>query len=320
MKKALVFVEAKDNQLKKSSLELLSLFQGSDYEVHACAIGSGVSSLNDELAKWNVQHFHAADSDNLKDYNPEVYRQALVEVFEKCQPQLVVASSNMLGRDVFPRIAAKFDCAYMSDVTEISVSPELTVHRPLYSGKCSAQVCFTDESCRVLLIRPNQISVVQPSGGGSCQLESFTPTGTSGKTSLEKVERGESEKLDLTEADVIVSGGRGLKEADNFKLLHDLAEPLAGTVGASRAVVDLGWVPHSMQVGQTGKTVAPTLYIAAGISGAIQHLAGMNGSKVIVAINKDEKAPIFQKATYGLVGDLFDIVPLLTEKLKAVKS
>jgi len=294
MKKALIFIEAKDNKLKKSSVELLSLLQGSVYEVHACAIGSSVSRLNDELGAWGVKNFYAAESDALKDYNPEIFRQALVEVFEKCQPQLVLASSNMLGRDIFPRIAAKFDCAYMSDVTEISVSPDLIVRKPLYSGKCSAQVCFTDESCRILLIRPNQIDVVQPSGSGSSSLDSFSPAGTPGK--------------------------RGLKEADNFKLLHDLADPIHGTVGASRAVVDLGWVPHSMQVGQTGKTVAPTLYIAAGISGAIQHLAGMSGSKVIVAINKDEKAPIFQKATYGLVGDLFDIVPLLTEKFKAVKS
>ena len=274
----------------------------------------------DELKSWGAAQVHMNTDEKLAHYNPELYRQFFVQVFEAVQPQLVLASSNMLGRDLFPRIAAKFDCAYMSDITEISLHPELTVRRPMFAAKCSAQVSFTDESCKVLLVRPNQVPVAEANKSGSAVASEVAISGTPGKAELQSVEQGESEKLDLTEASVIVSGGRGLKEADNFKLLNDLAEPLNATVGASRAVVDLGWVPHSMQVGQTGKTVAPNLYIACGISGAIQHLAGMSGSKVIVAINKDDKAPIFQKATYGIVGDLFEVLPVLTEKIKAVRS
>lgn len=320
MKKALIFIDSKNGALKKSAHELLSLFSAGTYEVHAVAIGSQVSGLKDELGKWGVSHFHCAEDAKFENYNPEVFRQALVQTFEAVSPDLVLASSNMLGRDIFPRLAAKFDCAYMSDITEIALEPEFVVRRPMYSGKCMAQVSFTDESCKILLIRPNQIPVVEPQQSSSPQVESISVAATPGSTLLQSVEHGESEKLDLTEADIVVSGGRGLKDAENFALLEALAKPLNGTVGASRAVVDLGWVPHSMQVGQTGKTVAPTLYIAAGISGAIQHLAGMSGSKVIVAINKDEKAPIFQKATYGMVGDLFEIVPKLTEKIAAVKG
>ena len=320
MKKVLVFVEEKGGELKKSSQEILSLFQGADWEVHACALGAPASQLTASLGSWGVGHFHLAASEQLNDYNPESYRQFMAQVIETVEPNLILASSGMMGRDLFPRLAAKFDCAYMSDVTEISVQPELTVRRPMYAGKCSAQVSFTDESCKILLIRPNQIPVASASGSGSPEVHEVSISGTSGKIELKSIEKSTSEKADLTEADVIVSGGRGLKEAENFKLLEELADPLNATVGASRAVVDLGWVPHSMQVGQTGKTVAPSLYIAAGISGAIQHLAGMSGSKVIIAINKDEKAPIFQKATYGIVGDLFEVVPKLAEKIKAVKS
>jgi electron transfer flavoprotein alpha subunit len=201
----------------------------------------------------------------------------------------------------------------------MEVGESLEVKRPLYAGKCTAQVTFTDDSAKIVLLRPNQIRLVDANESGSPENVTLDWPKLSGNTETVSIEEGESEKLDLTEAEVIVSGGRGLKEADNFKLLHDLAEPMNATVGASRAVVDLGWVPHSLQVGQTGKTVAPNLYFAVGISGAIQHIAGMSGSKNIVAINKDEKAPIFQRATYGIVGDLFEVVPLLTEKIKSVK-
>lgn len=317
MMNALVFVEFAGNKIKKSSLEALSAVQGSD--ITTCALGAGSDALTEELQKWGSKKHFSCTDDIAQKYNPEVFQSFVNKVVEQTSPQLIVSSSNNLGRDIFPRVAAKFDMAFMSDVTEMSLQDALVVKRPLYAGKCSAQVTFTDDSAKIILLRPNQISLVEPQASSSIENVSITLESGSGKSETLSVEKGESEKLDLTEAETIVSGGRGLKEADNFKLLYDLADTLGATVGASRAVVDLGWVPHSLQVGQTGKTVAPNLYIAVGISGAIQHLAGMSGSKNIVAINKDEKAPIFQKATYGIVGDLFDVVPVLTEKLKSLK-
>ncbi len=318
MKKALVFLETHENKVKKSSLEGLSVLFGKGFEVVSCAFGQGSDQL-DELNQWGVKkHYFNTDEQSQK-YNPEQYKMAIQSVIEKENPELIIASSNNLGRDIFPRLAAKNDFAYMSDVTEMELGENVEVKRPLYAGKCTAQVTFTDDSAKIILLRPNQIRLAEANDSSQTEnikLDWPTPSANSETVSIEQ---GESEKLDLTEAEVIVSGGRGLKEAENFKLLHDLAEPMNATVGASRAVVDLGWVPHSLQVGQTGKTVAPNLYFAVGISGAIQHIAGMSGSKTIVAINKDEKAPIFQRATYGIVGDLFDVVPKLTDKIKSIK-
>jgi electron transfer flavoprotein alpha subunit len=186
----------------------------------------------------------------------------------------------------------------------------------MYSGKAFATVNFENSPIKIVLMRANQLPVENADTSKSANVVEHTNATTDLKTLIKEIVKGASEKLDLTEANIIVSGGRGLKEAANFKMLNDLAEVLGATVGATRAVVDAGWVGHGMQVGQTGKTVAPTLYIAVGISGAIQHLAGMGSSKVIVAINNDANAPIFQKATYGIVGDAFDIVPKLTEEFK----
>ena len=186
----------------------------------------------------------------------------------------------------------------------------------MYAGKCTAGVEFKSSDTKMVLMRPNQLPVGAPEGKKSTQVKDVAAPAVDLKTLVKQVVKGASAKLDLSEANIIVSGGRGMKEPANFKMLEELADVLGATVGASRAVVDAGWVPHGMQVGQTGKTVAPTLYIAAGISGAIQHLAGMSGSKVIVAINKDPNAPIFQKATYGIVGDALEIVPLLTAEFK----
>ncbi len=319
MKTAVAFIETKQDQLKKSSLEILSALQSSDYTISTCGMGAVNHQVLKILGSWGVHKHFFCKEEALQLYNPETYQQFFTQVF-KIQPQLFMANSNNLGRDVFPRLAAQFEAAYMSDVTEVSFSPDILVKRPLYSGKCSAQVTFTDESPKIILLRSNQIPIINPRSDCKTEVMEVHLDKPSGKSQTLSIEKGESEKPDLTEADIIVSGGRGLKEADNFKLLHELAKPLGATVGASRAVVDLQWVPHSFQVGQTGKTVTPSLYFAIGISGAIQHLAGMSGSKNIVAINKDEKAPIFQKATYGIVGDLFEVVPLLTEKLKNLQN
>jgi electron transfer flavoprotein alpha subunit len=209
----------------------------------------------------------------------------------------------------------------MSDCTELSISPDnLKVRRPMYAGKCTTEVKFQNTDCKIVLMRPNQLPVNAPDTQMTTEVKTIDLPSMDLKTLIKDVVKGTSEKLDLTEANIIVAGGRGLKEAENFKMLEDLAETLGATVGASRAVVDAGWVPHSMQVGQTGKTVAPSLYIACGISGAIQHLAGMSSSKVIVAINTDAEAPIFQKSTYGIVGDVFEVVPKLNEEFKKALS
>jgi electron transfer flavoprotein alpha subunit len=315
--KVLVFLENSGSEIKKSSLEGLTVAQGQ--EIATCAIGPGSDSLINSLSSWGVSQHFVCPEDRASQYNPETYQMFVDKVIEQFSPDLILASSNNVGRDIFPRTAAKHDMAYMSDVTKVTLEGGVSVKRPMYAGKCTAEVAFTDSSAKIILLRPNQVPVVNPGASSSPEKIVISLDSASGQIETLSIEKGESEKLDLTEAEVIVSGGRGLKEADNFRLLHELAEPLNATVGASRAVVDLGWVPHSLQVGQTGKTVAPNLYFAVGISGAIQHLAGMSGSKNIVAINKDEKAPIFQKATYGIVGDLFEIVPILTEKLKSVQ-
>ena len=316
MKKALIFVEAKDGKLKKGSLEALSLVQSGGFETVACALGTGADQLSGELSKWGVTKLYHCSDAKTDSFNPEIYQAVLQEAISKEQPSVMIASSNSHARDIFPRLAAKNDMAYMSDLTDVNLEQDL-FKRPMYAGKCNAHVSFLGDSAKIILLRPNQIAVVDATGSSSVEAIAVALPETSGANETTAVEAGQSEKLDLTEADKIVSGGRGLKEAENFKLLEELAAPMNATVGASRAVVDLGWVPHSLQVGQTGKTVAPSLYIAAGISGAIQHLAGMSGSKNIVAINKDDKAPIFQKSTYGIVGDLFEVVPKLTEKLKS---
>ncbi len=318
MKTALVFIEVKDNQIKKSSLECLTALAGSGWTLHTCGFKETHSCV-DELKRWGVQKHFTTDNSDLDKFNPETHLQFVDKALQESGAQLFLASSNSHGRDIFPRLAVRHDAAYMSDVTEIKIEDNVSIARPLYAGKCTARVVFTDDSKKIILLRPNQVMVINPNGSGACEVISLSPQEGAGKNKTISIQDGESEKLDLTEANIIVSGGRGLKEAKNFKLLEDLAAPLNATVGASRAVVDLGWVPHSQQVGQTGKTVAPTLYIAAGISGAIQHLAGMSGSKNIVAINKDDKAPIFQKATYGIVGDLFEVIPVLTEKLQSLK-
>jgi electron transfer flavoprotein alpha subunit len=312
--KTLIFVETLNGKLKTSSRELLSCAAAANAEITTVALGSGSDTISD-LGEWGVKkHYHGA-SGSLEKPNPESYLEALSKIHEQEKPEVILATANTLSKDVFPRLAARIDGAFMSDVTELTLTP-LAARRPLYAGKCTASVEFTDASTKVILTRPNQLAITPVGKSGTPEMVAVDAGAP--KMQLLSVDKNSSTALDLTEANVIISGGRGLKEADNFSLLNKMAEPLRATVGASRAVVDLGWVPHSMQVGQTGKTVAPSLYIACGISGAIQHLAGMSSSKVIVAINTDDKAPIFQKATYGIVGDIFQLAPALTEEFKSL--
>lgn len=317
MSKVFVFAEHKNGSLKRGSMELLQAAQKSGNTVVAMAVGTGSDIAAAEMAHHGAQEVHVIKDAALDVYNPEIYSGAVSLVLEKVQPQVLLASASSAARDLFPRIAARLNTGIASDCTELSISgSDVSAKKPVYSGKALAAVTFENSPLKIVLMRANQLPVGAADNSKTASIVEHALPKLDLKTLIKEIVKGTSEKLDLTEANIIVAGGRGLKEAGNFKLLNDLADVLGATVGASRAVVDAGWVSHGMQVGQTGKTVAPTLYIAVGVSGAIQHLAGMSGSKVIVAINNDPGAPIFQKATYGIVGDLFDVVPKLTEEFK----
>ncbi len=319
MSKVFVFAEFSHGKLKKGSLELLSAARDAGLSATALILGSGSKTAAQELGAWGITEALVGDSARFDQYNPEIFASTVAQAIKDSGAEVVLASSTMMARDLFPRIAAKLDTAVVGDCTELTLRGEVSARRPLFSGKCTAGVAFTTTGPKIILMRANQLPIGTPGAATPVAVKELPAPSTDGlKTLVKSVVKGASEKLDLTEANIIVAGGRGLKEAANFKLLNDLADTCGATVGASRAVVDAGWVPHTLQVGQTGKTVAPSLYIAVGISGAIQHLAGMSGSKVIVAINKDANAPIFQKATYGIVGDLFEVVPALTQEFKAI--
>lgn len=317
MGKILVYCEHQNKHLKRSSLELLQFAKSQGAQVTAVVFGEDSQQLANEAAHHGAEVVLTFSDASMNGYNPELYSLAIEEAFKKSQAQTLLASSSSTGKDLFPKVAAKLNTGIVSDATALEISNDkVQVKKPLYAGKCFSLNQMQNSPLQIVLMRANQLPVGAADTSKSAKVEELSITKPDLKVLLKEIIKGTSEKLDLTEANVIVSGGRGLKEAANFKLLEDLAQVLGATVGASRAVVDAGWVPHSMQVGQTGKTVAPSLYIAVGISGAIQHLAGMTGSKVIVAINSDPNAPIFQKATYGIVGDYAEIIPKLTEEFK----
>ena len=317
MSKVLVFTEFQNGSLKRSSQELLQFAAKTGKPVVALVLGSQAATLAGQAAHHGATEVLFSGDAAYDAYNPELFTAALAEAIKKASATLVLASTSATGKDLFPRVSAKIGAGVVSDGTELTVSGEdVRVKKPLYSAKCFATAQFENSPIKIVLMRANQLPVVPADLSKTATMSELVIAKPNLKTLIKEIVKGASEKLDLTEANIIVSGGRGLKEAGGFGMIHDLANVLGATVGASRAVVDAGWVGHSMQVGQTGKTVAPSLYIAVGISGAIQHLAGMSGSKVIVAINSDATAPIFQKATYGIVGDAFEIVPQLTEEFK----
>ena len=255
---------------------------------------------------------------DLKNYSNEGLAHALHAYLSKQSPAVVLTGASWTGKDILPRLAAKFQVGLANDCTEFKLGSSVTARRPIFAGKCSQCVSFSS-SPAVFSVRPNVLALGEAKGSAP-QVEKLNAEIGTIRAKVTEVISSGAKKVDLTEADIIISGGRSLKSADNFKILFDCAAVIGAAVGASRAAVDAGYAPHDMQVGQTGKTVSPKLYVACGISGAIQHLAGMRTSKVIVAINKDPEAPIFQKADYGVVGDLFEVVPLLTEELKKLKA
>lgn len=317
MSKVLVFSEHTNGALKRSSIELIQAAAKSGNTVVVVLFGSRSLDASTAAAQNGAAEVHVVKDESLDVYNPELFAANIAEIVGKVQPSIILASASSVGKDLFPRVAARLGAGIASDCTELNISGgTVTATKPMYSGKCFAKAQFENTSLQIVLMRANQLPVAAADSSKAANIIEHAAVKPNLMTLIKEVVKGATEKLDLTEANIIVGGGRGLKEAANFRLLNDLADVLGATVGASRAVVDAGWVSHGMQVGQTGKTVAPTLYIAVGISGAIQHLAGMSGSKVIVAINNDPNAPIFQKATYGIVGDALEVVPKLTEEFK----
>tara|TARA_B100000749_G_scaffold122825_1_gene93864 strand:+ start:106539 stop:107504 length:966 start_codon:yes stop_codon:yes gene_type:complete len=319
MAKVFVFCEFQNGEPKKGALELLTAAKKSGNDVVALCLGEGAKEVASKLGGFGASKVLVNDSADLTTYNSEKYADVIATAITAENADIVLASGSMLAKDVFPRVGAALESGVASDCTELTINgADVVARKPLYAGKCSAQVNFQNSKHKIVLMRANQLPVDEADTGATASVEDINFEAKDLNTIVKEVVKGASEKLDLTEANIIVSGGRGMRDPEGYKILEPLAETLGATLGASRAIVDAEWVPHSYQVGQTGKTVAPTLYIACGISGAIQHLAGMTGSKVIVAINKDPEAPIFKKANYGIVGDVFEVIPKLNEEFQKV--
>jgi electron transfer flavoprotein alpha subunit len=304
----LVFIETKDGKIKKVSREALTIAR----KLNA---GDVIAFAGERVDVSGATKLYVA---NLGPYLPESYAAALAQVCKDAQPSVVLFGGSSNGRDLAPRLAAKLGVGVASDVDRLEwTDGKLRARRPVYSGKAFATVEVSSTPA-IATTRPNAFPA-EDAGGGSAEVVEVSAAADS-KAKLIDTKVPEAGELSIAEADIIVSGGRGLKEAANFSLIRDLAHALGGAVGASRATVDAGWIDHQHQVGQTGRVVSPNLYIAAGVSGAIQHLAGMSSSKHIVAINKDPEAPIFRVADLGVVGDLFQVVPALTEEVKKAKA
>jgi electron transfer flavoprotein alpha subunit len=319
----LTFAEQRDGKLRRASLETVSearrLAGALGATVAAVVIGPGGDALADELAAHGADSVHVFDDAGFAAYATEAYARALAQAVSEAKAGVVLVPFTAMGKDLAPRVAAKLGAGLASDCVALSVKDgRLSARRPTYAGKAYATVEWAGEP-RIATLRPNVFPLAAPDASRKAQVVKSTAD-ASARAKVTAVKASAAGKLQLTEAQVIVSGGRGLKGPEHFHLVEELAEALGAATGASRAVVDAGWVDHAMQVGQTGKTVSPTLYVACGISGAIQHLAGMSSSKYIVAINKDPDAPIFKVANYGLLGDVFEILPKLTEAAKAHKA
>ena len=322
MNKVLIFSEHNKGVLKKASLEVISKVLNSNadnsIDINVLLVGPGSSSAAKELENCGIKAL-TSDSDLYQNYDPIFYTNALLSVLGMTKANIILGAVSGITLDLFARLSVKKEAGFASDCTNLRLTKEdFFVTKPLYAGKCSSKVTFKNCDVKVATFRPNQFEINLPFK----KLSNVTKIVDVEKTnSLEFIEiLDEQKKVDLTEASIIVSGGRGLKVKENFVILDRLAEVLNASVGASRAVVDAGWVPHHMQVGQTGKTVSPRLYIAVGISGAIQHLAGMRTSQIVVAVNKDENAFIFKEADYGIVADALEFIPNLTSKLKEMSN
>jgi electron transfer flavoprotein alpha subunit len=315
--KILVVLEQRDNQLKKITHEVAKvssdLANKLSFDVEAVVVGGSVNPLN-KVGGFGVKKVTLLKNDDLTNYSPSAYSNVISDFANEIGADILIFGNTAIGKDLAPRVSIKLDAGIAMDCIELNVSDgEIIASRPVYAGKAIVDVKINSPK-KVFVIRPNVFNPGESSGNEAEVIEKLIDSPDL-STKVIEIKKAEG-KLDVAEASIIVSGGRGMKEAANFKLVEDLAEVLGAAVGASRAVVDAGWRPHGEQVGQTGKTVSPNLYVALGISGAIQHLAGMRSSKCIVAINKDADAPIFQIADYGITGDVFEVLPALIAELK----
>ena len=332
-----VFAQQIDNELSSIAFELIG--KGKDLaadlgtEVTAVLIGSDVKGLADELAAYGADKVIVVDDPELKDYRTEPYTHALASVIETYKPEIVLVGATAIGRDLGPKVSARVKTGLTADCTVLEIGDfplnplpnqeqkhnQLLMTRPAFGGNTIATIACPNTRPQMATVRPGVMQKREKIEGAKAVVEEFNPGFTPNNQYVEilKVVKAVNDVADIMDAKILVSGGRGVGSAENFKLLEDLAEVLGGTVSCSRAVVDSGWKPRDLQVGQTGKTVRPNVYFAIGISGAIQHVAGMEESDIIIAINKDETAPIFDVADYGIVGDLNKVLPQLTANLKA---
>ena len=335
-----VFAQQVDNEISSIALELLGkgkeLAAKLETEVTAVLIGYNVKNLADKLAEYGADKVILVDDPELETYRTEPYAHALASVIEKYKPEIVLVGATAIGRDLGPTVSARVKTGLTADCTVLEIGDfplvaipgqeqkhnQLLMTRPAFGGNTIATIACPDNRPQMATVRPGVMQKIAPIAGAKAVIEEYNPgfTPNNKYVTIKEVVKAVSDTVDIMDAKILVSGGRGVGSAENFKILEDLAEVLGGTVSCSRAVVDNGWKPKDLQVGQTGKTVRPQIYFAIGISGAIQHVAGMEESDLIVAINKDETAPIFDVADYGIVGDLNKVVPALTEQLKTAKA
>ncbi|WP_134699959.1 electron transfer flavoprotein subunit alpha/FixB family protein [Ammoniphilus sp. YIM 78166] len=319
-RKVLVLAETRDGVLRNVSFEALSAAQkvSEGGEIIAAVLGNGEAQVVSTLAQYGANKVYLVANDQLNQYTPDAYTQALTQVIKEVSPEVIFMGHTSMGKDLAPRTAARLGLGLVSDITDLAVEGgDIVLTRPIYAGK-AFQKKKVVEGAVFATIRPNNIELVEADASRTAEVVNYPVEIKDLRTVIKEVARKAVEGVDLSEAKVVVAGGRGVKSADGFNPLKELAATLGGAVGASRGACDAEYCDYSLQIGQTGKVVTPDLYIACGISGAIQHLAGMSNSKVIVAVNKDPEAPIFSVADYGIVGDLFEVLPMLNEEFKKV--
>jgi len=319
-----VFAEQRDGKLKSVAYELVSegrkLADKLGTELGAVCLGHNIKDV-EHLFQYGADKVYLADDPTLADHQEDLYTELLLNLIKKYRPEILIAGATSMGRSFVPRVAALLYTGLTADCTRLDIDPEtklLLQTRPTFGGNVMATIMCQAKRPQMATVRPHVFKkgTHHKERKGQIIKVDFKKEAVTARTKLVKFIEDLSEKVKLDEAEIIVSGGRGLGKPENFQIIKELAEVLGAAVGSSRPPVDEGWIPYSHQVGQTGKTVCPKLYIACGISGSVQHIAGMGTSECIIAINEDPNAPIFQVATYGIVGDLFKVIPMLTEKLK----